>query len=350
MYDLNIRITYIVAKICKPKELIHVLILKLAGLNSSSYVLLNSRTDDEFNCLKCFTLKEIKKTTKNFGRDSQTKINDLDQLRHPNLVKLIGYCLEVVHRPLLVYEFFTMGCLDNHLFRRASNFQPLSWKIRMKIALDAAKGLAFLHIDEVNMIHGEFKTSKILIDSNYNAKLSVFGVTKAELEPNSGHYLFRRINMPLEFQSYIAPEYMLAGSLTKKCDVYSFGVVLLEIMSGKPAHYVYKAYKERLSEWAKSFLNDINKISQVMDSDIEGQYSLLEAMKVARIVIQCVYGDHWNNVRIPMTHLSKGICNFRSSQKSEECNLNRQVVNEGVLLRIKVLIPTKTFLHKLFPT
>lgn len=71
MYDLNIRITYIVAKICKPKELIHVLILKLAGLNSSSYVLLNSRTDDEFNCLKCFTLKEIKKTTKNFGRDSQ---------------------------------------------------------------------------------------------------------------------------------------------------------------------------------------------------------------------------------------------------------------------------------------
>jgi len=80
------------------------------------------------------------------------------------------------------------------------------------------------------------------------------------------------------------------GSLTKKCDAYSFGVVLLEIMSGKPAHYVYKAYEERLAEWAKPFLIDINKISQVMDSQIEGQYSLLEAMKVARIVIQCVYG------------------------------------------------------------
>lgn len=62
-------------------------------------------------------------------------------------------------------------------------------------------------------------------------------------------------------------------------------------MSGRPAHYVNKAYKERLSEWAKPFLVDINKISQVMDSDIEGQYSLLEAMKVACIVIQCVYGE-----------------------------------------------------------
>lgn len=167
--------------------------------------------------------------------------------------------------------------------------------------------------------------------------------------------ILRLQNVVVILTFYIIPDVIFhrlfcEGSLTKKCDVYSFGVVLLEIMSGKPAHYVYKAYKERLSEWAKSFLNDINKISQVMDSDIEGQYSLLEAMKVARIVIQCVYGDHWNNVRIPMTHLSKGICNFRSSQKSEECNLNRQVVNEGVLLRIKVLIPTKTFLHKLFPT
>jgi len=93
---------------------------------------------------------------------------------------------------------------------------------------------------------------------------------------------------------YITPDVIFhrlccEGSLTKKCDVYSYGFVLLEIMSGKPEHYVDETYEERLDEWAKPFLVDINKISQVMDSDIEGQYSLVEAMKVARIVIQCVY-------------------------------------------------------------
>jgi len=91
-------------------------------------------------------------------------------------------------------------------------------------------------------------------------------------------------------------------------------------MSGKPAHYVNKTYEECLAEWTKPFLDDKNKISQVMDSHIEAQYSLLEAMKVACIVIHCVYmedrdlgqtwmrwGDHWNNFRIPMTQLFKGI-------------------------------------------
>ncbi|KAH9735950.1 protein kinase domain-containing protein [Citrus sinensis] len=93
-----------------------------------------------------------------------TEINYLGQLHHPNLVKLVGYCLEDDHR-LLVYEFMPRGSMENHLFRRGSYFQPLSWSLRMKIALGAANGLAFLHSAEPKVIYRDFKASNILLDS-----------------------------------------------------------------------------------------------------------------------------------------------------------------------------------------
>ncbi|KAK2387856.1 receptor cytoplasmic kinase [Trifolium repens] len=209
-----------------------------------------------------------------------TKINNLGQLHHPNLVKLIGYCFEDNYR-ILVYEFFTKGSLDNHLFRRVSNFEPLSWKIRMKIALDAAKGLAFLHSNEVEVIHGDFKTSKIMIDSNYNAKLSDFGLEKYGSEDD-------RIESEREYsQIYAAPEFVDKGDLSKKSDIYSFGVVLLEIMSGKRAFDKNRPFVDHnLVAWAKPLLK--RKISRAIDARLEGHYSSQEAMKVARIVIKCL--------------------------------------------------------------
>ncbi|XP_028792694.1 receptor-like cytoplasmic kinase 176 isoform X3 [Neltuma alba] len=132
-----------------------------------------------------------------------TEINYLGQLHHPNLVKLIGYCLEDDHR-ILVYEFLAKGSLDNHLFRRASYFQPLSWSIRMKVALDAAKGLAFLHSDPVKVIYRDFKTSNILINSNYNAKLSDFGLAKDGPAGDESHVSTRVMGT----YGYAAPEYL----------------------------------------------------------------------------------------------------------------------------------------------
>ncbi|KAI5407388.1 Interface between microtubules and kinetochore protein, partial [Lathyrus oleraceus] len=313
----------------------------LSGLSrrvsSSAHVLLTSRTEGEIlQCinLKCFTINEVRTATRNFRPDSMvgeggfgcvfkgwidehtlaptkpgtgfviavkrlnqessqghsewlTEINYLGQLRHPNLVKLIGYCLEDDYR-ILVYEFVTKGSLDNHLFRRASYFQPLSWKIRMKIALDAAKGLAFLHSDEVDVIYRDFKTSNILIDSNYNAKLSDFGMAKDGPEGGKSHVSTRIMGTP----GYAAPEYLATGHLTKKSDVYSFGVVLLEIMSGKRTLDTNRPSGEHnLVEWAKPLLVSKRKISQVMDARIEGQYSLREAVKVAHIAILCLSAE-----------------------------------------------------------
>ncbi|KAK2441893.1 receptor cytoplasmic kinase [Trifolium repens] len=209
------------------------------------------------------------------------KINYLGQLHHPNLVKLIGYCFEDNNR-ILVYEFLTKGSLDNHLFRRVSNFEPLSWKIRMKIALDAAKGLAFLHSNEVEVIHGGFKTSKIMIDSNYNAKLSDFGLKKY----GSDHRIVTQRAYP---QIYAAREFIETGNLSKKSEVYSFGVVLLEIMSGKRGSDKNRPFVEQnLVEWAKPLLVSKHKISRAIDARLEGQYSSEEAMKVGHIVIKCL--------------------------------------------------------------
>lgn len=135
-----------------------------------------------------------------------TEINYLGQLYHPNLVKLIGYCLEDEHR-LLVYEFMPRGSLENHLFRRGSYFQPLSWNIRMKVALGAAKGLAFLHNAETKVIYRDFKTSNILLDSDYDAKLSDFGLAKDGPTGDNSHVSTRIMGT----YGYAAPEYLATG-------------------------------------------------------------------------------------------------------------------------------------------
>ncbi|XP_039061519.1 probable serine/threonine-protein kinase PBL9 isoform X2 [Hibiscus syriacus] len=212
------------------------------------------------------------------------EINYLGQLYHSNLVKLIGYCLEDDHR-LLVYEFMPKGSLENHLFRRNSYFQPLSWKLRMKVALGAAQGLAFLHSDEAKVIYRDFKTSNILIDSNYNAKLSDFGLAKDGPTGDKSHVSTRVMGT----YGYAAPEYMATGHLTARSDVYSFGVVLLEMLTGKRALDKNRPSREQnLVDWAKPYLTSKRKILHVMDARIEGQYTLDAALKAAYLALQCL--------------------------------------------------------------
>ncbi|CAN1304321.1 Probable serine/threonine-protein kinase PBL10 [Linum perenne] len=129
------------------------------------------------------------------------EIDYLGQLHHPNLVKLLGYCLEDYHR-LLVYEFLSRGSLENLLFRRGSHVHPLSWSIRMKVALGAARGLAFLHSDDVQVIYRDFKASNILLDANYNAKLSDFGLARDGPTGDKSHVSTRFMGT----YGYAAPE------------------------------------------------------------------------------------------------------------------------------------------------
>jgi len=212
------------------------------------------------------------------------EVNYLGQLHHPNLVKLMGYCSEDDHR-LLVYEFMPKGSLENQLFRRGSNYQPLSWAIRMQVAIGAAKGLAFLHGTEKQVIYRDFKTSNILLDSYYSAKLSDFGLAKDGPTGDKTHVSTRVMGT----HGYAAPEYVSTGHLTAKSDVYSYGVVLLEMLSGRRAIDKNRLVGEQnLVEWAKPYLNNKNKWFRIMDSRLEGQYSMKSAQKAAMVAYQCL--------------------------------------------------------------
>ncbi|KAL3750663.1 hypothetical protein ACJRO7_011624 [Eucalyptus globulus] len=220
-------------------------------------------------------------------REWLAEVNYLGQLYHPHLVRLIGYCLEDEHR-LLVYEFMPRGSLENHLFRRGSYFQPLSWNLRLKVALGAAKGLAFLHSAQAKVIYRDFKTSNILLDSNYNAKLSDFGLAKDGPTGDKSHVSTRVMGT----HGYAAPEYLATGHLTTKSDVYSFGVVLLEMMSGRRAVDKNRPSGEHnLVEWAKPYLSNKRKVFRVLDNRLQGQYSMEGAYRTATLALRCLSMD-----------------------------------------------------------
>ncbi|XVF43054.1 hypothetical protein PTKIN_Ptkin02bG0010100 [Pterospermum kingtungense] len=213
------------------------------------------------------------------------EVNFLGDLIHPNLVKLIGYCIEDDQR-LLAYEFMPRGSLENHLFRRSL---PLPWSIRMKIALGAAKGLAFLHEEaERPVIYRDFKTSNILLDADYNAKLSDFGLAKDGPEGDKTHVSTRVMGT----YGYAAPEYVMTGHLTSRSDVYSFGVVLLEMLTGRRSMDKNRPNGEHnLVEWARPHLGERRRFYRLIDPRLEGHFSVKGAQKAAQLAAHCLSRD-----------------------------------------------------------
>ncbi|GER35807.1 protein kinase superfamily protein [Striga asiatica] len=213
------------------------------------------------------------------------EINYLGELIHPHLVKLIGYCIEDDQR-LLVYEFLSRGSLENHLFKRSL---PLPWSIRMKIALNAAKGLAFLHEEAKRpVIYRDFKTSNILLDADYNAKLSDFGLAKDAPEGDKTHVSTRVMGT----YGYAAPEYVMTGHLTAKSDVYSFGVVLLELLTGRRSMDKTRPIGEQnLVEWARPYLAERRRFYRLIDPLLEGRFSIRGAQQAVQLAARCLSRD-----------------------------------------------------------
>ncbi|CAK9167408.1 unnamed protein product [Ilex paraguariensis] len=225
--------------------------------------------------IKKFDLESLQTYT-----EWESEVNLLGRLSHPNLVKLLGYCWgdkEV----LLVYEYMQKGSLADHLFRENPAIEPLSWDIRLKIVIGAARGLAFLHTSEKKIIHRDFKAYNILLDVNYNPKISNFCLAKLGPSGGNSHVTTQIIGT----YGYIAPEYAATGHLYVKSDVYSFGVVLLEILSGLRAH----GYGQRnLIDWARPHLSHRRKWKTIMDARIKGQYSSEAALQATNLCLRCL--------------------------------------------------------------
>ncbi|KAE8655375.1 putative receptor-like protein kinase [Hibiscus syriacus] len=206
----------------------------------------------------------------------------LGQLKHPHLVNLIGYCYEDEHR-LLVYEYMERGSLEHQLFKRYG--PPLPWLTRLKIVAGTAKGLAFLHEEEKPVIYRDFKTSNILLDLAYNAKVSDFGLATDSPGEEETHVT----TCVMGTEGYAAPEYISTGHLTTICDVFSFGVVLLELLTGRRSVDKTRPDREKgLVEWARPLLKGPRKLHRIMDPRLEGQYSTEGARKAAALAYQCL--------------------------------------------------------------
>ncbi|KAF3782129.1 Serine/threonine-protein kinase [Nymphaea thermarum] len=210
----------------------------------------------------------------------------LSQLHHPNLVNLIGYCADGDQR-LLVYEFLPMGSLEDHLLDLEPDQAPLNWYTRMNIAAGAAKGLEYLH-DKANppVIYRDLKSSNILLDEEFNPKLSDFGLAKLGPVGDKAHVSSRVMGT----YGYCAPEYARTGQLTVKSDIYSFGVVLLELITGRRAVDTTRhADEQNLVSWAQPIFRDQKRIPELADPMMQGKYpanALKQAVAVAAMCLQ----------------------------------------------------------------
>ncbi|KAK4753067.1 hypothetical protein SAY87_021865 [Trapa incisa] len=218
----------------------------------------------------------------------QAEVKFLGKFSHPNLVKLLGYCWED-RQFLLVYEYMQKGSLENYLFRKCP--ESLPWDVRIKIAIGAARGLDFLHTSEKSVIYRDFKSANILLDEDYNAKLSDFGLAKLGPANGNSHVTTRVMGT----YGYAAPEYVATGHLYVKSDVYGFGVVLLEMLTGLRALDTNRpAGQLSLVKWAEPSLSDKKRLRKIMDPRFGGQYPMTGAAQAAQLVLRCLDGDPKN--------------------------------------------------------
>ncbi|XP_042437692.1 receptor-like serine/threonine-protein kinase ALE2 isoform X1 [Zingiber officinale] len=231
-------------------------------------------------------VKLLSKRNQN-GEHFLSEVEMLSRLHHQNLVKLIGICTED-DKSCLVYELVRNGSVESHLHGVDKKKGPLEWDIRVKIALGAARGLAYLH-EHANphIIHRDFKSSNVLLAEDFTAKVTDFGLAR-EVSEGSQHVSTRVMGT----FGYVAPEYAMTGHLLVSSDVYSYGVVLLELLTGRrPVYYSSSREPENLVTWARPLLATREGVMQVMDPSLHGRCNFDDVVKVAAVASICVHSD-----------------------------------------------------------
>ncbi|CAM8971753.1 unnamed protein product [Rhodiola kirilowii] len=235
------------------------------------------------------SLVAVKNLMNNKGqaeREFKVEVEAIGKVRHKNLVGLVGYCVDGNKR-MLVYEYVDNGNLEQWLHGDVGPSSPLTWEIRMKIAIGTAKGLAYLHEGlEPKVVHRDVKSSNILLDRKWNAKVSDFGLAKL-LESEKSHVTTRVMGT----FGYVSPEYASTGMLTEASDVYSFGVLLMEIITGRiPVDYSKPPEEMNLIDWFKSKVAS-RQGEEVVDPLIVIQPTPRQLKRVLLVCLRCIDMD-----------------------------------------------------------
>nr|XP_043629603.1 L-type lectin-domain containing receptor kinase IX.1-like [Erigeron canadensis] len=247
-------------------------------------------------------VKRVSKNSKQGIKEYASEVRIISRLRHKNLVELKGWCHEKGEL-LLVYEYMENRSLDSHLFKSKS---LLTWGTRYKIAQGLASALLYLHDEwEQCVLHRDIKSSNVMLDSNFNAKLGDFGLAKLV-----DHVKDSETTMLAGTMGYMAPECIVTGKATKKSDVYSFGVVALEITCGrKPIRYEAQKMKIRLVEWVWELYGK-GSLLQAVDPHLVLDYKEEELTRLMILGLWCVHPD---SERRPSMRQVIQVLNFEAS-------------------------------------
>ncbi|KAL1365484.1 receptor-like cytosolic serine/threonine-protein kinase RBK1 [Arachis duranensis] len=235
-------------------------------------------------CLPDGQIVAVKRLMMNDEKEIEDQVGDflselgiIAHINHPNAALLLGFGIE--KGLYFVLQYAPRGSLSSLLF----GSQGLEWKARFKVALGVAKGLKYLHHDcPRRIIHRDIKASNILLDNNYEAEISDFGLAKWLPDQWEHHVVF-----PIEGTfGYLAPEYFMHGLVDEKTDVFAFGVLLLELITGRRA--VDSNSRESLVIWAKPLL-DAKQIKEIVDPRLGDQYDLIEMKNAMTTASLCVH-------------------------------------------------------------